>query len=237
MRAFTDSADDSARSLLGILADKSSNEELYRTAMRRLGEALAQVIARNYASACQGNVYVVCTVEDADFLARGLLDGLVGSGVPSSQVRFACFWNERLRKFKNADRETLDIAPIVKQYKEPIDVSSTLLIMVKSIISGACVVKTNLSALVEHAMPRSVIVAAPVMVRGSQDKLASEFPSELADRFEYVTFAYDDPAAGSDHLVEPGIGGSVYKRLGMENKASYVPELVKRRRQSLSASV
>ncbi|WP_313919469.1 hypothetical protein [Tahibacter sp.] len=236
MRAFTNFADDSTRSLLGILADKSSSEELYRSAMGKLGEALAEVIAREFATACRGSVYLVCTVEDADFLARGLLEGLLATGVDSSQVRFACFWNERSRKFTNSDIEAFDIAPIVKQYKEPVDVSSTLLIMVKSIISGACVVKTNLSTLVEKAIPQRVIVAAPVMVRGSKDRLASEFSPELAGRFEYVTFALDDPATGADHLVEPGIGGSVYKRLGMENKASYVPDLVKRRRRSFSAT-
>ena len=234
MRMLTSSATSDAQRLLSVLADTRSSTEAYREAMLGLGGALGRTIAAENPSIRSQQVYLVCTVEDADFLARGMLSSLQEAGVPADRIRVACFWNERVRQFEGSDRETFDIAPIVKAYREDGDVSTAMLVMVKSIISGACVVKTNLSALIEKATPAKVIVAAPVMVRGADERLAAEFPEETARRFSYVTFALDDPA-GPNHLVEPGIGGSVYARLGMDDKTSYVPNLVRERRAAAAA--
>jgi hypothetical protein len=43
------------------------------------------------------------------------------------------------------------------------------LIVVKSIISGACVVKTNLKNLIQDIEPQSISIVAPVMYSNSQE--------------------------------------------------------------------
>jgi hypothetical protein len=111
-----------------------------------------------------------------------------------------------------------------------VDIRDAVLIVVKSIISGACVVKTNLASLIDEALPLRVIVAAPVMLKGAEQRLASEFPQSMSSRFEYFAFAIDDEK-GSDDNVVPGIGGSVYERLGFGDKTAYIPEIVKERRR------
>lgn len=68
-------------------------------------------------------------------------------------------------------------------------------------------------------------VVAPVMLKGAQERLASEFPKQVASRFDYLTFAIDD--VRDDDTVIPGIGGQVYDRLGMTDKNAYVPEIVR----------
>jgi hypothetical protein len=70
-------------------------------------------------------------------------------------------------------------------------------------------------------------------LEGAEGRLAAEFPSSTSGRFEYFTFAIDTERDQDDNVV-PGIGGSVYARLGFEDKTSYVPELVKQRRRDLA---
>ena len=128
-----------------------------------------------------------------------------------------------------------DVAPVMKQYREVEDLDGAVVVVVKSIISGACVVKTNLAMLIDHVTPSRVFVAAPVMLKGAEQRLASEFPVEVADRFEYRTFAIDDQK-DADENVTLGIGGSVYERLGFQDKNTHVPEIVKQRRQRFVAA-
>ena len=178
-------------------------------------------------------ICIVCTVEDADFLAKGLLETLAVAGVDASRLKLVCFWNERVRRFTGDDHDSFDIAPIIKQYREDFDLNDAVLVVVKSIISGSCVVKTNLAALIDHVVPQRIIVAAPVMLLGAESRLAEQFPLSTSKRFEYLTFAIDDEKGEDDNVV-PGIGGSVYERLGFADKTSYVPELVKQRRRGLA---
>jgi hypothetical protein len=86
-----------------------------------------------------------------------------------------------------------------------------------------------------EALPQRIIVAAPVMLKGAQGRLASEFPPDTAAMFEYVTFAIDDTRDSDDNVV-PGIGGAIYDRLGVDDKSVYVPKLVKLRRQNLAVA-
>jgi hypothetical protein len=233
MRTFTTFASGDARRQLDILVDQEASAGAYQQAMTSLGRQLAvEVVAKN-PSIKRSTVCVACTVEDADYLARGLLDGLAETGVDSSHLRLVCFWNERVRRFNGDDHDSFDVAPIVKQYREEVDISNAVIVVVKSIISGACVVKTNLATLIDQVLPQRVIVAAPVMLEGAEGRLAAEFPSSTSGRFEYFTFAIDTERDQDDNVV-PGIGGSVYARLGFEDKTSYVPELVKQRRRDLA---
>jgi len=229
MRKFTPFASQDTQHLLDVLVDQQSSPTKYRDAMTSLGRRLAERVADQIPSVKQGAVCIVCTVEDADFLARGLLEGLEERGVDSSHLKLVCFWNERVRTFTDSQDKAFDVAPIIKSYKEEVDIGNTVLVMVKSIISGACVVKTNLAALIDKTVPQRVIVAAPVMLAGAEKRLAAEFPEATAKRFEYFTFAIDDKKDADENVV-PGIGGSVYTRLGFENKNAYVPDIVRQRR-------
>jgi len=231
MRRYTDLAvdDPTIPSLLDVLSNIGSPIEAYRKAMKTLGNRLADaVFARVNHEQQKPTFCVVCTVEDADFLASGLLDRLLGLGVPAERVKLVCFWNERVRHFSNTIDNLFDIAPTVKSYQESMNIGESIIIMVKSIISSGCVVKNNLATLIDQTVPERILVASPVMVEHSQHKLEAEFPPNVAKRFEYVTFAIDNEVV--NNLVVPGIGGSVYERLGFTDHHAYVPEIVRSRR-------
>ncbi len=231
MRTFTAYTTTKAKAELEILADTSATVPAYQQAMTALGRQLAVAIGQRIELTDDGSVCVVCTVEDADYLAKGMLDELQSIGVSPTKIKLVCFWNERVRQFANINKNLFDVAPIIKSYREKVDVESAILIVVKSIISGSCVVKTNLATLIDHMTPHRVIVAAPVMLEGAEGRLASEFPKEIADRFEYFKFAIDNERRGVDYVF-PGIGGSVYERLGFgDYKSSHVPQIVKERRR------
>lgn len=232
MREYSPLTNADTRRLLDVLVDRSSSPAIYQQAMRDLGAQLGATIAPGLTAS---TVCVVCTVEDADFLASGVLQGLASAGLDADRVKLVCFWNERVRGFPGIGEQSFDIAPVTKQYRESVDLDGSAVVIVKSIISGACVVKTNLAMLIDHVTPSRVFVASPVMLKGAEQRLSSQFPEEVASRFEYCTFAIDDEQ-GADENVVPGIGGSVYERLGFENKNGYVPDIVKQRRQRFAAA-
>lgn len=230
MRQLTQFVSSETETQLNVLVDASSSVLAYQKAMTELGTHLASAIHKLAPLPSNGPICVVCTVEDADFLARGILDGLQGSGIDSNRLRLICFWNERVRSFNGSNESAFDVAPVIKEYREPTDVSNAVIVVVKSIISGACVVKTNLAMLIDRMTPKRVIVAAPVMLEGAEKRLAAEFPRAIADHFEYITFAVDDQKGPDDNVI-PGIGGSVYERLGVTARMSHVPQIVKERRR------
>lgn len=232
-RTYTQFSTPDTAKLLDVLIDAGTSPTEYRAAMTRLGERMAKNVLSFKRAAPLGTVCVICTVEDADFLARGVVDGLLAEGLSKDRVKLVCFWNERIRRFDGDREDSFDVAPIIKEYREDVDVQHSLLIVVKSIISGSCVVRTNIATLIDRNLPERVIVAAPVMLKGAPDRLANEFPPAIAERFSYVTFAIDDEKGPDDNVI-PGIGGSVYERLGFEDKNAYVPELVKQRRKELA---
>ncbi len=77
--------------------------------MLKLGEALAQVlISRQEEDSRQ--ICLAYTVEDADYLAKGMIDIL-----QQHTVSFARFWNKRQQLADNS----ATIAPIFRRYCEP----------------------------------------------------------------------------------------------------------------------
>ncbi|MGL4551659.1 MAG: hypothetical protein ACRC33_10760 [Gemmataceae bacterium] len=213
------------REMLTRLTDRPAPDE-YRTLMVGLGEELAAVVRAKLDG--PERILLVCTNEDADFLARGVLRGLERLGC--TRITLACFWNDRKRL------GALDVAPIVRRYVEP-GTGSDVFVVVKSIISSACVVRTNISELVHDRRPGRILVAAPVILAGSTQSLEAEFDPSIARRFEYVWFAQDDEKKADGEVV-PGIGGSVYELLGIGTSATkngFTPDLVKERRSALAA--
>ena len=110
-----------------------------------------------------------------------------------------------------------------------------IIIIVKSIISGACVVKTNLTNLIQEVEPEKIFVVAPVIHIQAPEKLEKEFPQAIVSKFNYIYFA-EDSEKQADGILIPGIGGDVYQRLGFENqieKNKYITLLIKQRRTHL----
>lgn len=234
-RTFTAFAeqDPTAMTLVEELPSLKGNPDGYREAMRKLGEHLADSMLPQLEAAPAKDVCVVCTVEDADFLARGLIEELESRNV-GARTRMICMWNERLKT------EGVSVSPVLRTYEESFDKDDSVFIIVKSIISGACVVKTNLTKAISSANPKRIFVAAPVMLKGAEDRLSREFPAEVAGKFEFFHYATDTQKSDDGEEVIPGIGGSVYELLGFGDskaKNKYVPNIVRERRRKEHPSI
>jgi hypothetical protein len=207
-----------------VVQSKTTPVRDYRAAMQQLGAYLGAALSRSEIRKGE----VVClgmTVEDADFLGRGAVKSLEEAG---AKVSVACFWNERGDAF---DLDWAEMAPVVQEYREPAPEKVDHLVILKSVISGACVVRSNLEHLFDDISPRRVHVAAPVMLDGADVRLERGFSKDLAERFEYWTFEVDTIRTDAGEIV-PGIGGEIYERLGLGAKAtknSFVPDLVRER--------
>lgn len=210
------------KSSLDLLADKNTSVNLYRQAFYALGVELGIILAQEV-DAASNNIMLACASEDADWLAKGVEEGL-----KKGKLRISVYWNSREVIFDDLTTK-VEIAPIEKAYEEPID-KCELLIVVKSIISTSCVVKTQLNRLIGKIHPERIAILAPVMYKDGIPNLKKEFPKETSDRFQFITFAVDDERNGSE--VIPGIGGSVYHRLGLgdiNEKNRYIPAVVSSR--------
>jgi len=207
-REFSAWVGPSDKRLLSDLLRAVGSPTRYRKAMYRLGGALGREIEKRLPS--RGDVVLVCTVEDADYLARGVLEVVEGT----RRVALQCFWN--LRK-KIGGRE---LAPIIGRYEEPFAANNGgALVVVKSIIAGACVVRTNLMEVIERVGRKvPLLVAAPVIHEQALVKLAAEFSAEDVRRIVPIWCARDSER--TDGFVIPGIGGSVYELLGLGDEVS-----------------
>lgn len=231
---FTQYADETAKKLLQELLDcREDDKQQYQEIMTALGVQLAEALEKGLdGSDWAGDVCIACTVEDADFLAKGILTRMERSYAGTAhRVRFACFWNESSHAPYGGGKD-FEFAPIIKAYEEPVS-SDFCLIMVKSIVSGACVLSTNITRMISEVKPKRIFVAAPVMLKDAELRLAANFNRDIAEQFELITFRIDDQRT-PDGTVLPGIGGEVYKRYGFRDsvqKNLYVPEIVKERRR------
>ncbi|MCF0187017.1 MAG: hypothetical protein HUJ98_11080 [Bacteroidaceae bacterium] len=211
---------------LDTLADKTTSVKAYRNAFETLGNELGKVLAQKVADIPAKETMLVCASEDADWLAKGVEIGLNKGKLPVS-----VYWSTRETVFDNGEGDKIEISPIVMAYEEPIERCS-LLIVVKSIISSSCVVKTQLTRLLDRIHPELIAIIAPVMYKDGVPNLKKEFPEDVSKRFSFWTFAVDEDRCGNE--VIPGIGGMVYPRLGlgdMKEKNHYIPEMVKSRMQ------
>jgi len=226
---LADQAGSAAIDALTQLADQALPAEAYGRAMYTVGQALGRCFAHD-AQVADKSVYLAVTVEDADYLAAGIAESLIQAG---ARTAVACFWNTRK---KAGGYKWLDVATIVNEYREPIPDGLEHLIVVKSIISGACVVKTNLMHLLESAKPAHIHIMAPVVLKGAEQRLAAEFEADVVEKFQYWLLATDDTKDEQGNVL-PGIGGEIYGRLGFEGqrgKNAYYPTFIKERALALS---
>ncbi|ASM75811.1 hypothetical protein VITFI_CDS0032 [Vitreoscilla filiformis] len=219
--------DPEAKALVEALPRLKGRVASYREHMRQLGAHLADCVLAQLAPMPTTDICVICTVEDADFLARGLIEALEAHSLGAS-IRMICLWNQRIQS------DGISIAPVVRAYEEAYDQHDAIFIIVKSIIAGACVVKTNLTRAITVSDPKRIFVASPVMLEGAERRLASEFPEAVSRKFEFIHFATDTDKSDDGEEVIPGIGGSVYELLGLgdgTSKNRYIPDIVRERRR------
>lgn len=206
---------------LDQLADQQTSVSDYRSAFATLGTELGKIVAERIDSIAPEEIMLVCASEDADWLAKGVLEGLNKGNIPIS-----VFWSTREVLYEDVS-EKLEITPITKSYEEPID-KCRVLVIVKSIISSSCVVKNQLTRVIGKMNPEKIEILAPVMYKDGKPNLIKEFPEEISARFNFITFALDSCRDGSGAIV-PGIGGMVYPRLGLgdiNQKNNYIPNMV-----------
>ena len=192
----------------------------YRIAFSELGSELGVLIAKRYPEL--GKVLLVCASEDADWLAKGLIDCL------HQDIGLAVLWSNRITISQNPK---IEVSEINKSYVDMEGDSCDTMIVVKSIISTSCVVKSQLNYLVKRVNPQKIIIAAPVMFISAKDSLMKEFPSSISSKFQFLTFAIDD-VRDDKGVVLPGVGGMVYSKLGLGNQVEknlYMPQIVKDR--------
>lgn len=217
-RTYSHHADAFVKENLQALLASTKNPEKYKQTMRRLGVLLGSVVKKQITHE-DARCLIVSTAEDADYLSNGVRDVLS----ESFNTATAVFWNNHYSSFNGS------VAPIVHKYLQlGYEVSDTLVI-VKSVISGSCVVRANILALIENINIQNIYIVSPVMHIYAADNLKKEFPPEIADKFVFVYFAQD---AVRDEFgeVKPGIGGQIYNLLGLSDqpvKIDYMPELVK----------
>lgn len=204
----------SLHNLLSFTNDPSKYQDTMVDIGHFLGEILNQVIPLT--SKC----LIASTAEDADFLSKGVIDSLRHS----HKTFAAVFWNNHY-----AVPGAGSIAPIVHKFLQPGFEQADTLVVVKSVISGSCVVRTNILALIERLHVKKIYVVAPVMYEKAEGTLRSEFPSEISDLFDFVYLAQDSERDNSGE-VKPGIGGQIYQLLGMTDqpaRTGFMPQLVK----------
>ena len=210
------------RCMLDKLADKSTGVEDYRDAFSKLGVELGKNLTSEIEEMRPEEIMLVCASEDADWLATG-----VECGIGKGDLKKSVYWSTRETVYEDENGEKLEISPIVKAYEEPIE-NCRLLVVVKSIFSSSCVVKTQLTRLIGKVDPERIAILAPVMYKDGMPNLMSEFPESVNSKFEFFTFAIDEDRLDNGEVV-PGIGGMVYPRLGLGDiatKNSYIPEMV-----------
>ncbi len=211
--------------LLELLSDPDTGAEEYAHAFYQLGGALSDFIWASQKLSPNTSITLACSSEDADWLSKGMLDNLEQH---IAKINLAVFWNTRTDAFENKD---YPVAPIVKTYIESLE-DVDILIICKSIINTSCVVKTNLTYLIERINPKKIFIASPVLFEQAIPNLKNEFTAHINSKFEFFYFAEDDEVSPDGEVI-PGIGGSVYQRLGLEDsrqKNKYIPGIVKVRR-------
>lgn len=212
------------RKSLDALADKTTGVEAYRNAFETLGVELGRILAQKVGDVLAKETMLVCASEDADWLAKGVENGFGKGELPVS-----IYWSTRNTVYQSENGEKIEISPIIKAYEEPI-AKCRLLVIVKSIISSSCVVKTQLTRLIDRIHPEMIVIMAPVMYKDAQPNLLKEFPEKISNKFHFLQFAVDEDRQGNE--VIPGIGGMVYPRLGLgdiNKKNQYIPHMVRMR--------
>lgn len=217
-RAYSRFANEVAKTALGELLNATHAPVQYQSAMKMLGRCLGDVL--NEIIPSSDRCLVASTAEDADYLSSGVLETLQSK----HETLAAIFWNNHY------SLNTGSVAPVVHKYLQPGYEGADSLIVVKSVISGSCVVRTNILALIERLNVSRIYIVSPVMHTKSEEALRAEFPDEISSKFVFIYFAQDSQKDESGEVI-PGIGGQIYQLLGIGKQpvqVGYMPGLVRK---------
>lgn len=218
-RSLSSYTNDDAKKALDALLISGITPEDYQKSMYSLGLLLGEVVSQQIPSSAK--CLVISTAEDADYLSHGVWEKLKNE----HPTKAAVFWNNHYSLDNGSS-----VAPIVHKFLEPGYEKSNLLIIVKSVISGSCVVRTNLLEVIEQVRAKTIYIVSPVIHEKSEESLKGEFPLSISKKFKFIYFAKDNQKDNKTGEVIPGIGGEVYGKLGLVTqpvKISFMPELVK----------
>lgn len=204
-------SDTSIRLLLDELITSSNSDE-YRDTFYKIGIKLGEVL-KDKLTGASTPIALACTSEDADWLAKGIIDTI------DAKVDLCVYWSVRLKFGNDNDDNPLEYSDIVKSYEE-IDGESKTLIITKSIISSSCVVRSQIMRLVSKYKFEKIYIVAPVMYKDAEPNLRQEFPENICNLFEFISFAIDNDLDDKG-CVSPGIGGSVYDNLDVDSRLYY----------------
>lgn len=217
-RTYTEIATPRAKRQLQGLLDSISAPTIYRESMIELGKLLAEAVLPSLRNK---STLIVSTAEDADYLQLGVSSLLKSQGI---DTKLAVFWNHHYQLSNSSS-----VAPIVHKFIETGYKSVDNIIVVKSVMSGSCVVRTNLIEMLDEVKKvNNVFILSPVAHTHSEEKLKKEFPEYISDKFKFFCFAVDDKRDVSGEVV-PGIGGQIYDLLGLSTQPildSYMPKVV-----------
>lgn len=217
-RIYTEIATARAKRQLQDLLDSSSAPTVYRENMIELGKLLAEAVLPSLKNQ---STLIVSTAEDADYLQLGVSSSLKSSGI---DTKLAVFWNHHYQLSNSAS-----VAPIVHKFFEPGYKCVKNIIVVKSVMSGSCVVRTNLIEMLDEVKKaENIFILSPVAHKNSEEKLKKEFSEDISDKFRFLCFAIDEKRDTSGEVV-PGIGGQIYDLLGLSKQpvlTSYMPRVV-----------
>ena len=209
-RTYSNIANSLAKDHLQGLLDSKNNPSDYRVHMEELRQS--------------NKCLVISTAEDADFLQAGVKSVLNQNQIAN---KLAVFWNNH---YQLPSKDS--VAPIVHKFIEPGFEQADNVIIVKSVMSGSCVVRTNLIAMLNQIKnAKQIFIVSPVIHKNSEKSLIKEFPFEISSKFHFVYFAKDSQKDKNSGEVIPGIGGQVYELLGLVKQpalTSYMPESVER---------
>lgn len=222
-RIYSGYIDTNIQESLNLLIDVETSVEQYQDAFVNLGHRLAERFLNDNDGLIGHDITIAATAEDADFLAKGFIDEF--EKVSGKKAYLACFWNDHTQEHLTGRT----IAPPINEYLQPGYEENSELVVIKSIISGSCVVRSNILALHERMKNMSKVhVAAPVMFSDAECLLKNEFPVELSSKFDFTWFVKDSARKDNGEVI-PGIGGQIYQRLGLNGKPhdlNYMPKSV-----------
>ena len=196
----------------------SYDYESYRHTFYSIGHHLANVL--NERINHDRSVALACASEDADWLAKGIVDNF------KSSLDLCVYWSKRHNFGFDVDNNAIEFAEIEKAYEEIHEDIGTLIIT-KSIISSSCVIKSQIMRLTSRCKFDKIYIVSPVMYKDAEKNLKEEFPESLYNLFEFIYFAIDEDKDERGWVL-PGIGGSVYEKLGIDSRI-YYPEILEQR--------
>lgn len=225
-RTYCDNITDVARHALQQLIKDNVSVAEYQKAMYELGAQLGQLFCQKH-QGIKKPVLVVSTAEDTDYLVAGFIQVLTANNI---KTKIAVFWNHH---YSLPDKSS--VAPIVNQFLEDDYQTCGHIAMMKSIISGSCVIHTNLAALINEIVLvniADIAVLAPVMYEQAPHNLNNVFTQKIAEKFSFYSLAIDSQR-DDNGIVYPGIGGEVYGKLGLADQpalmGTFIPNLVRQK--------